>query len=181
MEARVNTARLNCSERQGNLKREPPAVAMCRHSFRRGSEMTTFSERMVATVSRIGLDTALFLLLVYMYIMDLANGTYAKAEANSEESESWHSWSSNSRWIAFSSKRGGGLLTRCYISYVDETARTRKPFLLPQSDPEFYESSLKMVSLPELVTAPVTASRATLQRAVRSAGARHVETYEANH
>ena len=64
---------------------------------------------------------------------------------------------------------------------MDETGRTRKPFLLPQSDPEYYKSSLKMVSLPELVTAPVNASRTTLEHAVRSAGAKHEETYEATH
>ena len=105
-----------------------------------------------------------------LYMMDLSSGSYAKAEASSEESESWHSWSSNSRWIAFSSKRGSGHLTRCYFSYVDETGRTHKPFLLPESDPEFYQSSLRMINLPELVTTPVCASRATLARRAVSRG-----------
>jgi WD40-like Beta Propeller Repeat len=103
-----------------------------------------------------------------LYLMDLAKGTYAKCPINSESSESWHSWSSNSRWIAFSSKRRGGNFTRCYLSYVDETGQTHKPFVLPQSDPEFYDSFLKTVSVPELVTGPVPVSSAALTRAARS-------------
>ncbi|RPJ26378.1 MAG: hypothetical protein EHM35_14940, partial [Planctomycetaceae bacterium] len=35
-----------------------------------------------------------------LYLMDLATRQYRKLAINSEFSESWHSWSSNSRWIA---------------------------------------------------------------------------------
>ena len=60
-----------------------------------------------------------------LYIMDLkaAQETgryeYRRLDINSDESEAWHSWSSNSRWIVFSSKREYGGFTRCYLSYVD--------------------------------------------------------------
>jgi len=103
-----------------------------------------------------------------LFLMDLENGTYVKPPINSELSESWHSWSSNSRWIAFSSKRRGGTFTRCYLSYVDQTGRAHKPFVVPQADPEFYESFLKTVSVPELLTGPVAVSPAALTRAARS-------------
>jgi len=103
-----------------------------------------------------------------LYMMDLEKGTYTKCPINSEFSESWHSWSSNSRWIAFSSKRGGGTFTRCYLSYIDQTGEAHKPFVVPQADPEFYESFLKTVSLPELLTGPVPVSTAALMRAARS-------------
>ena len=106
-----------------------------------------------------------------LYLMDLATGRYRKLGINSEFSESWHSWSSNARWIAFSSKRRGGLFTRCYLSYVDETGRAHKAFLLPQSDPEFYDSFLKTVSVPELLTGPVPVTGPALARAARSSGA----------
>ena len=43
-----------------------------------------------------------------LYLMDVAKGPTRSAPINREFSESWHSWSSNSRWIAFSSKRGEG-------------------------------------------------------------------------
>ncbi len=103
-----------------------------------------------------------------LYLMDLKSGTYVKPPINSGFSESWHSWSSNSRWIAFSSKRGGGTFTRCYLSHVDKTGRGHKPFVVPQADPEFYDSFLKTVSVPELLTGPVPASAAALVRAARS-------------
>lgn len=103
-----------------------------------------------------------------LYMMDLATGTYRKLDINSEFSESWHSWSSNSRWIAFSSKRRGRPFTRCYISFVDRTGKAHKPFILPQRDPEFYDSFLKTVSVPELITGPVPVSGEALARAARS-------------
>jgi hypothetical protein len=100
--------------------------------------------------------------------MDLATGTYRKLAINSDTSESWHSWSSNSRWIAFSSKRQGGLFTRTFLSYVDETGTVHPPFVVPQEDPGYYDDLLETYSLPELVRGPVTAGRAALARAARS-------------
>jgi hypothetical protein len=102
-----------------------------------------------------------------LYMMELATRKYRKLDINSELSESWHSWSSNSRWIAFSSRRRGGIFTRCYISYVDRTGRAHKPFILPQSDPEFYDSFLKTFSVPELITGPAPITGEALARAVR--------------
>jgi len=103
-----------------------------------------------------------------LYLMDLASGEYKKLAINSEYAESWHSWSSNSRWIAFSSKRRGGLFTRIYLSYVDATGTAHKPFILPQKEPSFYESFLKTYSLPELITGPIRVSQRMLAGAVRS-------------
>jgi hypothetical protein len=103
-----------------------------------------------------------------LYMMDLRSGDYSRLEVNSEYSESWHSWSSNSRWIAFSSKRQGGLFTRCYLSFVDENGKAHKPFVLPQYDPEFYDSFLKTFSVPELINGPVPVTGSQMTRAVRS-------------
>ena len=103
-----------------------------------------------------------------LYMMDLATGQYRKLAANSPYSESWHSWSSNSRWIAFSSKRQGGSLTRTYLSYVDETGQVHKPFVVPQKDPAYYDSLIETFSVPELVTGCVKVRRSKLARAARS-------------
>jgi Tol biopolymer transport system component len=103
-----------------------------------------------------------------LYMMDLDTGEYHKLAANSSYSESWHSWSSNSRWIAFSSKRQGGSLTRTYLSYVDETGQVHKPFVLPQKDPAYYDSLIETFSVPELVTGRVKVSRSMLAQAARS-------------
>ncbi len=103
-----------------------------------------------------------------LYMMDLATGEHARLEVNSEFSESWHSWSSNSRWIAFSSRRRGGYFTRCYLSFVDEAGRAHKPFILPQRDPAFYDSFVKTVSVPELITGPVPLGSQAVTRAART-------------
>jgi hypothetical protein len=104
-----------------------------------------------------------------LYIMDLETGQYRKLDINSEFSESWHSFSSNSRWMAFSSKRGTGVFTRTYFSYIDESGKVYKPFILPQKDPTYYDSLLQTYSVPELIKSPVKVSRNTLARAVRQA------------
>jgi len=108
---------------------------------------------------------------LYMIDLDAAQRTgkyeYRRLEINSDKSESWHSWSSNSRWIAFSSKRQSGVFTRTYISYVDWQGKVYKPFLLPQKDPTYYDSCLWTYSVPELVRQPVSVTKEKLGRVVR--------------
>ncbi len=110
-----------------------------------------------------------------LYIMDLkaAQETgryeYRRLDVNSDQSETWHSWSSNSRWIAFSSKRGSGLFTRTYLAYIDGAGTVCKPLLLPQKDPTFYDSCLWTYGVPELVIEPVRAAPEKLAAAVRRA------------
>ncbi len=89
-----------------------------------------------------------------LYMMDLASGEYWPCEANSEESESWHSWSANGRWVAFSSKRVDGVYTRVYLAHVDENGRMGKPFVLPQADPTHDDSFLRTYSVPEFLESP---------------------------
>ena len=108
-----------------------------------------------------------------LYIIDLAEAkktgkyNYRRLKINSEKSESWHSWSSNSRWIAFSSKRQYGAFTRSYFSYIDEKGRFSKPILMPQKDPHFYDSCLYTFSVPEFLIEPVEVTADTLSRVAR--------------
>ncbi len=87
-----------------------------------------------------------------LYLLNLATNDISKPMINSEQSESYHSWSSSGRWIVFSSRRIDGLYTRPYFSYFDSTGAAHKPFLLPQKDPGFYNSCMKSFNIPELVT-----------------------------
>jgi len=109
-----------------------------------------------------------------LYIMDLETAQqtgeykYHRLDINSDKSESWHSWSSNSRWIVFSSKRNSGVFTRIYIAYVDKNGKVHKPIRLPQKDPAYYESCLWTYSVPELITEPVRVTKEKLGRVVRS-------------
>ncbi|MBD3344706.1 MAG: hypothetical protein GF401_06555 [Chitinivibrionales bacterium] len=103
-----------------------------------------------------------------LYIMDLTNMIYKKLECSSEGAESWHSWSSNSRWLAFSSKRYDGQILRTYFSYIDTGGTARKAFLLPQKKPDHYESSIWMYHLPELITGAIPITEKELLQAIRS-------------
>jgi len=103
-----------------------------------------------------------------LYLMNVATREYQKLSINSEYNESWHTWSQNSRWIMFSSKRGGGIFTRLYISYIDSTGSASKPILLPQRDPAFYDSFIKCYNVPEFAVAPVRFSERQLLRAIKS-------------
>ena len=70
--------------------------------------------------------------------------------ANSNDVESYHSWSSNSRWIVFSSRRLDGQFTRPFIAHVDENGMISKPFLLPQESAYYYDRSMFSFNIPEL-------------------------------
>jgi Tol biopolymer transport system component len=109
-----------------------------------------------------------------LYLVDLEEGKLGgrsvpkKLTINSEESESWHCWSSNSRWIIFSSKRDHGVFTRLYISYIDKDGNAYKPLVLPQKNPLFYDSCLLTYNTPELITRPVPARCEELARVIRT-------------
>jgi hypothetical protein len=101
-----------------------------------------------------------------LYLMDLQTQAYHRAPINSEYAEGWHSWSRNSRWIVFSSKRNGGVFTRIYLSHVDANGQMSKPLVLPQRSPSFYDSCYFVYNMPELVTGPVPVDPKMLVRAV---------------
>ena len=69
---------------------------------------------------------------------------------NSQKSDTYHSWSSNSRWFVFASKRDDGLYGKPYFCYVDQDGKAHKPFCLPQEHPTFYDNNLKSFNAPEL-------------------------------
>lgn len=100
-----------------------------------------------------------------LHLLDLRSGEQRRLENNSDAVDAWHCWSSNSRWFVFSSKRRDGLFARPYFSHVDAAGRFSKPFLLPQKDPEYFDSCLDTFNVPELVLGPVPVSPADLARA----------------
>jgi len=59
-------------------------------------------------------------------------------------------------------------LTRIYLSYVDETGQVRKPFVLPQKNPTYYDSLLETFSVPELTKGSVKVYKSLLAQAARS-------------
>ncbi len=91
-----------------------------------------------------------------LYLLYLETLEYKKMTINSSFTESYHSWSSNGRWIAFSSKRNDGLSARTYFAYFDTTGNEHKPFLLPQKDPSSYYVTYRSYNVPEFITGEVT-------------------------
>ncbi|MDR2910431.1 MAG: hypothetical protein LBV47_03570 [Bacteroidales bacterium] len=91
-----------------------------------------------------------------LYIIDLQNNkTTPLSTLNSNDVDSYHSWSSNSRWVVFSSRRIDGLYTRPYIAYINDAGEPAKPFLLPQKYVDFYHRFMKSYNIPEFVTSKV--------------------------
>jgi len=100
-----------------------------------------------------------------LYSVNLDDFTVSQCNVNSNFTESYHSWSSNGRWLIFSSKRGDGLTARPYIAYVDENGKTYKPFVLPQESPHFYKEFIKTFNLPEFAKADVNFNPGKLRKA----------------
>lgn len=89
-------------------------------------------------------------------LVDLRTGASEVPEKlNSNDTDSYHSWARNTRWIVFSSRRQDGRYTKLYISYMNMEGQFQKPFLLPQRDPGMYDSFFYSYNRPELITGPI--------------------------
>lgn len=91
-----------------------------------------------------------------LYLLNLSTGqSRPMVEANSEDTESFHNWNSNSRWIVFSSRRDDGLFTRPYFCHVDAKGSVSKAFMLPQRNPRrFYRECFLSFNVPDFIIAP---------------------------
>ncbi len=87
-------------------------------------------------------------------------------EANSNDADSYHTWSSNGRWIVFASRRDDGNYSRVFISYFDRQGRAHRAFMLPQRDPEHNTLLLKSYNVPELTKHAVKVDVETLRHVV---------------
>ena len=86
-----------------------------------------------------------------LYLADLQSGEIRPMnEIKGNKSDSYHSWSSNSRWFVFASKRGDGQYGKPYFCHLDADGRTTKPFVLPQESSRFYLYNLKSFNVPDL-------------------------------
>ena len=92
-----------------------------------------------------------------LYLMDLSDEGRIRPldEFNSSDTESYHSWSSNGRWVIFSSRRDDGGYTRPFIAHIDANGKGTKPFELPQADPDYHRQFMKSYNIPEFMRGPV--------------------------
>ena len=92
-----------------------------------------------------------------LWLLDLQSGqARAMEEVNSPEVESYHSWSSNGRWLVFSSRRDDGNYTRPFFAHIDKNNKVTKPFELPCADPDYHRQFLKCYNIPEFMRGPVS-------------------------
>ena len=102
-----------------------------------------------------------------LQMLDLATGRVdTLAAVNSARSDTYHSWSSNSRWFVFASKRADGLYGKPYFCHVDSAGRAARPFVMPQDDPDLHDETLKSFNAPELATGPIPFTAFDVARAM---------------
>lgn len=102
-----------------------------------------------------------------LYMMDLGSGEIRRLNnANSDDTDSYHSWSSNSRWIVFSSRRDDGSYTRPYIAYISPDGNDSKAFVVPQESPEYYRELMKSYNVPEFFNGTFDIGRSEIVRAL---------------
>lgn len=104
------------------------------------------------------------------WLLDLRTGkAQPMTAANSDNTDSWHNWSTNSHWFVFTSRRGDGLYTRLYIASVDDKGNVSKPFLLPQENPlDYYDKLLDSYNTPDFTTKPVKLDEREMGRQISS-------------
>jgi Tol biopolymer transport system component len=103
-----------------------------------------------------------------LYSIDLENFKTIRLDLNSDFADSYHSWSSNGKWLVFSSKRGDGLTARPYIAFINDNGLSDKPFVLPQEDPEFYNGFLKSFNIPEFSTEKIDLSPGKIRKLAKT-------------
>jgi len=93
-----------------------------------------------------------------LWLMDLQTGeTRSIDEVNSPFSESFHNWSSDSRWFLFSSRREDGLYVQVYFASIDKDGHCTKPFVLPQKNPrKYYHNTPYSFNAPDFTKARVS-------------------------
>ena len=97
--------------------------------------------------------------------------------ANSEDVDSFHTWSSNGRWLVFSSRRDDGLYTRLYFTHIDADGNASKAFLLPQKDPRaYYKRLMESYNLPAFMNGPVAMPQRRIVSEIRHSSGVNVGT-----
>jgi len=104
-----------------------------------------------------------------LYLMNINTLKSERMSLNSDETESYHGWSSNGEWLVFSSKRMDGLTARPFFAYISSSGAACKPFVLPQKDPELYERFEKTYNRPELITGKIKTGPRNFEKASKKA------------
>lgn len=83
-----------------------------------------------------------------LWIVPAAGGQARKLRHNTARMNSWHSWSSNSRWLVWSSKANTPY-TQLFLTHIDDEGNDSPPVLL-----ERFTSPDRAANIPEFVKLP---------------------------
>jgi tetratricopeptide (TPR) repeat protein len=86
-----------------------------------------------------------------LYIVPTGGGVARRLRYNTARMNSWHSWSSNSRWLVFSSKVNTPY-TQLFVTHIDADGNDSPPVLL-----ERFTSPDRAANIPEFVKLPADA------------------------
>ncbi len=86
-----------------------------------------------------------------LYIVPAEGGEARRLRANTPRMNSWHSWSSNGRWLVFSSKANTAY-TQLFLTHIDEDGQSTPPVLL-----ERFTAADRAANIPEFVPLPADA------------------------
>ena len=99
---------------------------------------------------------------IYLLPGDL-KGPSHRLESNVDyAADSWHSWSSNGRWLVFATKRDDGIYARLYLTQIDEEGHASPAVRLPLK-----RLPLKSFNIPEFVAHAPRISERELFEAIR--------------
>jgi len=80
-----------------------------------------------------------------LYIVPFQGGVARRLDCNLPRMNSWHTFSPNGRWLAFSSK-GRSLFTQLFLTHIDEDGRDTPPILIENAT-----AANRGVNIPEFV------------------------------
>ena len=103
-----------------------------------------------------------------LFVIDLNDMSRRRlGKMNSNDVEGYHAWSSNGRWIVFSTRREDGNYSRAYIGYFDKNGKDYKAFAVPQRDPLYNKRLMKSFNVPEFMVQKVQVSPQELADVIR--------------
>lgn len=90
-------------------------------------------------------------------------------ELNSDDTESYPNWNSNSHWVVFTSRRENGLYSQLFMASIEGDGMATKPFLLPQENPlEYYDETFYSFNTPDFTHEKVSFDAQAAQKEILS-------------
>jgi tetratricopeptide (TPR) repeat protein len=95
-----------------------------------------------------------------LWIVPAEGGEARRLECNTRRMNSWHTWSPNSRWLAFTSKANGPY-SQIFLAYIDEAGHAHPPVQLVH-----FTAADRAANIPEFVNAPPDSLKKIVQQFV---------------